>query len=56
MKKLFAGLCAGVLAVALLGCGGEPKEPVEKPGAAPTTPDKDAPVKEAPAKDAPKEG
>ena len=47
MKKLFAGLCAGVLAVALMGCGGEPKEPVEEPGAAPTAPVKDAPAKDA---------
>jgi hypothetical protein len=55
MKRVLAGLCAGVLALALLGCGEEaPKKPTtpEKPKTegtekpAPATPPAEAPKEE----------
>ena len=34
MRKLLAGVCAGILALGLVGCGGEePKKPAAKKGA-----------------------
>ncbi len=41
MKKLFAGLCACVLALSMFGCGDEPKKDDVKPKPPPVeTPEK----------------